>query len=497
MSINNKHLLAVAIVGSLASLSAQAQVTLGVPATTAPVVYASEITVPANTALTNAGNILDIVTPTRYAFSQGEVRHARIACDSNIRFDNVNAPVLSGATGVIGNVNGLGSNAISFSITATAATGIGTAATITVTPATTGTGITLTSRGNASCTYGLYDQPSQANNGGTTGLIVSASGAYIAFATTPSYGLTATGANATASVGATPVAFSQFIPGGTGTGAITAAAAPLGNINWALATPARFNTNGLAITLAALLATGPAGSAHVINGNFTALANTAGAFSATGGVGFGSVFIATGGDCAAPVGQIFPDALNATSATFRNTGLIHANAAGFVCFVQRTGAAIPAAGPYTIQFNAVSANAAVFTVSNVAPVNLGTISRDGAQLVAPLAQIPPNWLSRIVLNNTGPSAPVSITLNPGMSGSASELTSTFTGAATFTGTLAAGTNIFSVADLFPVANFTGPPRGTITVTVSTPRGNVNGLYQIVNPASGSISNHVMVAPGTN
>ena len=50
MSLNNKHLLAVAIVGSLASLSAQAQVAIGLAPTTpnAPATYAAEVSVPAN-----------------------------------------------------------------------------------------------------------------------------------------------------------------------------------------------------------------------------------------------------------------------------------------------------------------------------------------------------------------------------------------------------------------------------------------------------------------
>jgi len=503
MSLNNKHLLAAAIVGSLASLSAQAQVTLGSPATTAPATYASEVTVPAGTNLANPGS-LNIIAPVGFAFSQGEQRNARIECSPNIRFNDVGTPAIAGGVAAIGPVNGLNSNAISFSLTATATAGVGTGALITVTPQA-ATGITLLSRANASCTYGLYDTASQAANGGTLGLINQSvrSGAYIAFATTPSYTLGATGANATAALAPAP-AYTTFIPGGTGTGLVAAGSAPIGNIAFGLVTPARLNTDGNPITLAALLATSSTGSAHVVSGNFNALANTAGAFSATGGAGFGSLFIATGGDCAAPAtGAIFPETLTATAATFRNAGLITTNAAGFLCFVPRTGtplAVIPAAGPYTIQFNAVSANTAVFSVTNIAPLNLGTIFREGAQLVAPLAQLPTGWLSRIVLNNTGPSATFTATLTTPTASSASpaEGGSTFAGATTTAAiTLPTGTTVFAVNDLFPAASFTGAPRGTITITANTPRASVNGLYQIVNPASGSISNHVMVAPGSN
>lgn len=495
MSLNNKHLLAVAIVGSLASLSAQAQVTLGTASTVAT--YASEVTVPANTNLANPG-ALNLTTRVGFAFAQGEQRNARLECSPNIRFNSfATPPTVAGAA--VGPVNGLPGNAISFSINATAAGGVEITAPIAIVPHA-ASGITLISRANVSCTYGLYDTASQAANGGTLGLINQSvtSGGYIAFATTPSYALGATGANATAALLPAP-AFTSFITGGTGTGAVSAGAAPLGNITWGLATPVRLNTDGNPITLAALLATGSTGSAHVIAGNFNALANTAGAFSASGGAGFGSVFLATGGDCAAPTGQTFPDALTATTATFRNAGIITtAVPTAFVCFVPRAGVVIPAAGPYTFAFNAVSANTAVFSVTNVAPANIGSIFREGAQLIAPLAQLPTGYLSRIALNNTGPATTFTVTLTPGTGGSASEINTTFAGALT-TGTLnlPPGLTVLAVDDLFPRASFTGAPRGTITVTAGTPRANLNGLYQIVNPAVGSISNHVMIAPGTN
>jgi hypothetical protein len=494
MSLNNKHLLAAAIVGSLASLSAQAQVTLNSPATTAPATYASEVTVPANTNLANPG-ALNISTRVGFAFAQGEQRNARLECSPNIRFNNVGAPTVAGAA--VGPVNGLGSNAISFSLNATAAGGVEITSPILIVPQA-ATGITLISRANASCTYGLYDTASQAANGGTLGLInqSTASGAYIAFATTPSYALAATGANATAALGTPP--YVTFIPVAAGTGTVTAGVAPLGNISYGLVTPARLNTDGTPITLAALLSvTGTVGSSHVFSGNFNAAANADGSFT---GVALDRVYISAGGtSCTDPGATNFPaSALTATTATFRQAGLITSDATGILCFAPRATVAIPAAGPYTFGFNAVSANTAVYTVTNIAPISVGTIFREGAQLVAPLAQIPANYLSRIVLNNTGPAATFTATLTPATGGSAAEGSSTFAGATTTASiALPTGTTVVSVGDLFPAASFTGAPRGTITITANTPRANVNGLYQIVRPDTGSISNHVMVAPGTN
>ena len=43
----------------------------------------------------------------------------------------------------------------------------------------------------------------------------------------------------------------------------------------------------------------------------------------------------------------------------------------------------------------------------------------------------------------------------------------------------------------------GLPRATLNVTVAAPSREIQGLYQIVNGNSNTISNHVMVRPGTN
>jgi hypothetical protein len=60
--------------------------------------------------------------------------------------------------------------------------------------------------------------------------------------------------------------------------------------------------------------------------------------------------------------------------------------------------------------------------------------------------------------------------------------------------------VISLVDVLGTAatNFNGsPPRGTFTVNVNAPNNQIQGLYQIVNPTAGSISNHVMVRPGSN
>ena len=49
----------------------------------------------------------------------------------------------------------------------------------------------------------------------------------------------------------------------------------------------------------------------------------------------------------------------------------------------------------------------------------------------------------------------------------------------------------------PFETFSTQPRATLVVTVAGPTNQIQGLYQIVNPANGALSNHVMVRPGTN
>jgi hypothetical protein len=117
------------------------------------------------------------------------------------------------------------------------------------------------------------------------------------------------------------------------------------------------------------------------------------------------------------------------------------------------------------------------------------ITRNGTELQAPLAQVPANYLSRMVLTNTGSQdRPYEIAVF----GETGNVIST----ANLTGTVPAGGT--KVVDLTSVlTGFTAAPRATLNVTIAGPNGQIQGLYQIVNPDSGTISNHVMVRPGLN
>ena len=106
-------------------------------------------------------------------------------------------------------------------------------------------------------------------------------------------------------------------------------------------------------------------------------------------------------------------------------------------------------------------------------------------------QVPGGWISRLVLTNTSAIArPYTITVlsETGNTVSTNNLTGTIPANGTYV-----------VEDLNTVlTGFTGPnKRATLNVSVAGPNTAVQGLYQIVNPDKGSISNHVLVRPGTN
>lgn len=478
----NKKILAAAIVGGLFTTAAQAQVNISVTSPT-PVLYASELVIPSGgLVLTNAANVLDLQSALRYSFSQGEVRHARIECSSNIRFVSGSAVTVPNAT--VGAINGIGTNVIHFSITANTATaGPFPVATDLLTVS---GNRNVTNTAGGSCTYSLYDQPSQAANGGETGRITTVTGAYIAFATT--FTRTVTPNNLVANVEASPT-FSRFVAAPP-TNSVDVGS--LGVVNFALrTTPSTPRlASGTTATLADILGTG---SHHIVTGDFSAAADADGTFTSTAALN--RVFFSANTDCSAVTTAAA--VITATTARF-NTGAAAFNHT--LCYAPRSGVAIPVS-TYSHSFNAVAANAGVAPAS-LGPAALGEITRSGTSLQAPLVQTPTGFISRIVLTNTGTIArPATWNFRPATGGTASEANTTYTGPTTGTLNIPAnGALVLSLVDVLGTAatTFGGtPPRGVFTVDVAGPTGQIQGLYQIVNPANGAISNHVMVRPGSN
>ena len=155
----------------------------------------------------------------------------------------------------------------------------------------------------------------------------------------------------------------------------------------------------------------------------------------------------------------------------------------------RRAGLIPAS-VYTATLKAVSAAPTVYDVNDIGGVVFGEIVRNGTELQAPLVNVPAGWISRLVLTNTGGTdRPYTIVVQ-GEDGNT-------IGTDHLTGTVKANKTMV-IEDLKTVlTSFTGYPRATLNVNVAGPNAQIQGLYQIVNPDSGSISNHVLVRPGTN
>lgn len=445
----------------LAAPAAQAVDLDAAPA--APRTYAAEIiaTPGAPVELANPGGVLDLSTSLGYNFSVGEVRHVRIQCPGLSFGDDAAVSYVGGGLAGVGAVNGLGTDAIHFSITA------GDNAVLAVDRLlVTGTRA-ITSTNDVTCSYGLYDQPSQAAGGGIVGRVVSRSGAYLAFA--PSYGLRVDSqGQATADVEALyPPAFSAFVTaaptfdrdlaqlGGFSHGtrqSLTGDLQPLG----AAGTP---------VTLAELLA--PA-TALVFEGDFSRAAG---------------VFLSPLADCSVP-GQS-ADAFDGQLAVFTvgaNEGL-----GQFLCFL--SGDEPVEAGDYSVSLEAVPANPGTYRVSGRGPLALGRITRNGTELQAPLAEVPAHFTSRLVLTNTGPQG---FAFRIEVLGETGNVISTGVASGVVQ---ARSTRVLDLRDV--LTGFTAEPRAALKVTVAAPDTQVQALYQVVNPDAGALSNHVLARPGSN
>jgi hypothetical protein len=463
----NKKVLATAV---LASLAVPALAVTLSPGTAIPVKYPTELIVSSTARVTLVNdatlNQLDISSAFNYAFSAGEVRYARVECSPDVRF-NSNSAVTTDANVTAGAINGLGSSVITFSVTAGGTGAPSSSFTVTGDRS-------VSSTGDATCSYSLYDTPSQAQAGGSAGRIVGVTGNYLDFVT--SYAMSSSGSNATANVEAPGGAYTSFLVSNTNVQTVS-----LGSINTALTSATIFEADGTYLTFGEIIG---ATSKHLVSGDFTAVANANGTFT---GTALNRVWLDPGSSCTVDGGEIFAASITTNTATF-NTGTTPL--AHLVCYQAEGSTAINEAD-FSVTWDVVSANSARYTTPDIGPQALGSIRRNGTQIQAPLVQTPDGYLSRIALTNTGNLARAYTVRVIDEEGNSTTLNN-----AALSGTIQANsTKIISVNSI--IASYTGNSRATIVMTVAAPNNQIQGLYQIVNPGSGSISNHVMVRPGTN
>jgi hypothetical protein len=398
-------------------------------------VYASEMEAPVDLSADAADTAQFEIG---YNFSDGEVRYGRFECSTNLTMDNV--VVSTGSADItLGAINGEGTSALFFSMTAGAAPGVTADDVIDVDGDN-----TLEDGNDVTCAFSIYDQPSQAQAGGATGRIYT-TGMEPFIARAPSFVFTGTPDEATADVEAANGAYTGFEFGN----------AYFGALEFGLAADVPFKADGTLITMNDLF-------------DADTTITIAGDFSVADDLWWGG----------------WSDDIDDGEATFDYSGARNAP----LWFQENGDDAIPESS-YKATLNAV-ANAG-YEIADISNVDVGAIVRNGTQLQAPLAQLPTDWLSRIALTNTGSIArayEISVMGETGV---------TFTTDATkLVGEVPAnGTKVIDLNEV--ITGFSAGSRGTVNVTVAAPDSQIQGLYQIVNPSAGSISNHVMVRPGTN
>lgn len=435
-----------------------------------------------------AGGLEPVAAPqleweSGYNYSTGEVKYVRVELTGATFTTALGTTPPTVNNGVVGAINGLGTNVITFSVTSTGGGTNIVAGDVFVMDLSDGTDsfINIPTKGDVSVKVSVYDQASQAQAGGTAGLLKIGSYDDTRFLTfVDSYQFTNKANILTADIAATPNIYSAFV-----------ASAPTTQTNGQL-------NNDLSIQLVDPDGTGPTGGPQTAtfdaDGNNMTLAKL---FAATSKIEVeGSYTAAT----AVTLGGAAPAAFAATSTKLSWVGVPTAGTKPLIFingFATPATAKAIAAGDYKATFTPVSADASKYAVTPRSVNVAGSIRRNGLELQAPLAQVTPGWVSRIVLTNTGSTSPkYSIKV---LNEAGNVIT---TDAAKLTGTVKPGTNVIGLTgDDGVIKSFTTAPRATVVVSVETTdgvgTGTVQGLYQIVNGDTGSISNHVMVRPGTN
>jgi hypothetical protein len=182
--------------------------------------------------------------------------------------------------------------------------------------------------------------------------------------------------------------------------------------------------------------------------------------------------------------------LNGVAATSLNTGKTSAAFGSILNSSGDSSLALTANGTSAIKAGSYTATVALtaksgFTVTSPAASSVGTIVRDGNNLLIPLAQSASGYISRFSLvNRSSSDAAYTVTIIQEDGG-----TATLDSAAAV-GTVKA--NSTKVVDLTGTVNALNG-RGALLVTVEAAANTISGTYQITNRASGAVSNQSMIS----
>lgn len=439
--------------------------------------YASELT-PTSTApiLLRAGAVSDLTANVAlgWGFSAATTFYVRL----DIAGGTFNGAMVAGALNVNGAGAGSGvtvsqstSSYVVFSVNQAGA--LDQSVRLLFAPSGTFDGINVTDKAGVSLRYRVYSDAvsaagvTPANNGlSDTGAV-----SFVSFATA-GYGATTSAGSGVANVASSPV-YTEFVSQApTNSNATILLGSIASSFNAAVS-----NENGAAFGVGAFNNT----STVVVTataGDFSSTANANGAYDATS---LARVFISTTNDCAAVNSVANVSSLTASTATFTNVAAANFAGTRHICLTARSGATIGAA-TFALSSTISSSATRYGNITSPTAASFGTITQNGATVYVPLAQVPSGYIARVVLTNiTGTARPYTVSAIT-ETGS----TVTLTGGAS-SGTLAANRMNEIRLDGF-MAVTGGAPRSTLRITINGPASAVRAVYQIVNVASGGISN---------
>lgn len=490
MKFINKKVLAVAVLGALASGNALADAEIQ----TTNTVYAKEIALPA--ALT-----LPVAWKLGYNFNTNETRYACVRLSGAALPPTIASPTITGSGDLTaGVVNVVGNNVAFFTISSDPTATIGGTSTDIVTmPALSITASDYNTTVTAS--VGLYDNPAAAGacnadkpaaqdpqripGSGDSKPLISFKQAYTlkidshkavsTVSVDPSYTTFAAGSGLNA------------FPGGLGP--VTLAS----NATLALVPGGILKADGTPIALADIF---PTTATLKIAGNFnsdwldsavftgaalTAAADeesvTSAAFNPLTVLTAPNAFtVEANGDGEIPAG-IYQASMRVTP----NTGYT-------LNYVVGTGSGAAVDLVPAIDETLITADTAV--TDNAA--NAGQIDQDGVKLMTPLVQLAGgNWLARLAISNTGTKDRTFTLRAQGFDSEGDSSTVTVNGTNSFV--VKAGTT-YVFDNLANTLTFNGRARGTVTAIVNAPAEDIKGVYQLVNTAANTISNINMINP---
>ncbi|MGE8220622.1 MAG: hypothetical protein ACN6OU_12815 [Stenotrophomonas acidaminiphila] len=485
MKFINKKVLAVAVLGALASGNALAAAEIQTNNT----VFAKEIALPAT-----------LTVPTEwklgYNFNAGEVRYACIKLTGATPVAGTVTPVAlddttanGGATSTVlsvGSVNTNG-NVAFFTLTADGVdAGDPTAAQVV---SLAGLQFQVTSYSDTvTGTVGLYDNPAAAGTCGDNQLIPGSGDTEKLISFKKSYAFTVDPNKAVSTVAVDP-SYTTFAAAAGVVAAGTGPARLVGGTQLALVPGGILKADGTPIALADIF---PVAADLDIDGNFSSdwLAGTT--FNAVA-----PTAIATGEDSANwainpltdltgtqtfevtadGVGEIPAGIYTAHMTVTPNAGYdLGAGEAEEVTLAPEIDEAL-VAGDNSVTDTAATA---------------GQIEQDGVKLMTPLVQLAGgNWLARLAISNTGTKDRTFTLKAQGFDSEGESSTVTVNGTNSYV--VKAGTT-YVFDNLANTLTFNGRARGTVTAIVNAPSEEIKGVYQLVNTAANTISNINMINP---